>query len=327
MSGTAPLVIPGFELEVAPFAIMIFVAFILFGILSAQCYFYWTTYDEDSTSLRYYVFVVWLIECLHTSFCMHILYSYFIEFYGDPIHGVAHIVWSAGATIYLEMAIVVMTEGFYIIRIYRLSGSWLVAGIPTVLLTSRVVLSCVSAAFLYIYPTWASFQSQPVPQHCLTASLSLAVATDFSITVLLAYYLQARRTAFQRTNSIIDTLMRHTIHNGALAMIVSVLVLITLHAIPSSLMFAGFVEVISKLYANSMLATLNARNRVAQIATTKGNLNSMEMPARQNTQVHVTQDKFILRDTGSRDKQYRDQKHAGINVPIMVDTTTETYEV
>ncbi|KAI0793074.1 hypothetical protein BC629DRAFT_1592982 [Irpex lacteus] len=327
METAQPLVIPGFDLQVGPILVLLCIALMLYGVFCAQCYFYYMNYDQDRLRLRLYVLVLWLLESLHTTFCIHILYDYFVTHFGDPVNGVAHIVWSAGGTILIEMCILAMAEGFYINRIYHLSGSWLVAAVPSTLLAGRIILSLISASYLYIYDTWAGFRAHRIPETCLTVSLSLAVATDLSVTVLLVYYLRKRRTAFKRTNNIIDTLMRHTVHNGALAMVTSALVVIMLHALPSSLMFAGFVEIISKLYANSMVASLNSRQAIAQKGSSASQMHSIEMSrqpySRYSRSVHVTRDKFPSHDTEASGLQ--DKKHVSIPGPILVDTTVETF--
>ena len=41
-----------------------------------------------------YTYDIWRVcEACHTAFCMHIAYTYLIIYFGDPVHGVEHIVW------------------------------------------------------------------------------------------------------------------------------------------------------------------------------------------------------------------------------------------
>ncbi|KAI0088635.1 hypothetical protein BDY19DRAFT_994013 [Irpex rosettiformis] len=320
MSVALPPVTPGFDLQVGPILVLICLALMLYGTFCAQCYFYWMSYGEDRLRLRLYVLGLCLLESLHTAFCIHILYDYFVTHFGDPVNGVGHIVWSAG------MCILAMTEGFYINRIFHLSGSWLVAAVPSILLFSRIVLSLVSAAYLYVYTTWESFREHPIPENCLTASLSLAVATDLSVTLLLVYYLRKRKTGFKSTNGIISTLMRHTVHNGAIAMFTSAMVVIMLHALPSSLMFAGFAEIISKLYANSIVASLNSRQEIVQKGSSGDHMHSIEM-SRQviSRSVRVAHDRFTSHDTETSALDLQDKLEKHLSLPIVIDTTVETY--
>ncbi|KAI0345554.1 hypothetical protein BDW22DRAFT_1426228 [Trametopsis cervina] len=273
---------------VGPLLVFICIALMLFGILTAQCYFYWTTYVRDPTRVRVFVLALWLLESLHTAFCIHIVYFYFITNFGNPQDGIFHIVWSCAVTVFVELLIVAMTEGFYIHRIYCLSHSLIVASVPAVLLVSRVIFGFVSAAYLYVYDTWAEFHLQKIPQALLTTSLSLGVATDLAVTALLIYCLNRERTHFVRTDSILAKLMRHVINNGALSMVLSLIIIIVLHTTPNSLVFAGLIETISKLYANSMMASLNARQSLSQTQSQIDTSNAMELSFHQDAQRRPT---------------------------------------
>ena len=83
-----PLVIPGFELEVGPILVLFLIALMcvyqgfcgvtvladccapnrLFGILCAQCYYYYTTYEEDRPALRFFVLTIWYAASNHIIF-------------------------------------------------------------------------------------------------------------------------------------------------------------------------------------------------------------------------------------------------------------------
>ncbi|KAI0345378.1 hypothetical protein BDW22DRAFT_1028651 [Trametopsis cervina] len=275
-----------FEVFAGPLILFIAIALMLFGVFTAQCYFYWFAYEsKDSKMLRYGVLSLWVFEALHTSLCLHIVYSYFIINFGDVAGGIGRVIWSAPATVMLEMAIVTISESFYIMRIYRLSGSVLVAAIPTILLVPRVALGFIVSGYLCVIDTWVEFHAHHVSQDVLNASLILAVITDVSIAGLLIFYLRHRRPQYARTKHIIQRLQRNTVNNGALTVILSIVILASLHALPNSLLFAGMIETISKVYANSVIATLNARDSIVRSGTSNvgDGFNSVELSVRQHS--------------------------------------------
>ncbi|KZT05771.1 uncharacterized protein LAESUDRAFT_813300, partial [Laetiporus sulphureus 93-53] len=102
----------------------------------------------------------------------------------------------------------------------------------------------------------------------LTSGLSLAAVVDFIIASFLMYYLQQGRSGTRRTDHLIKSLQAYVINTGSLTMLVSIAILMTFLFYKNSLLFTGLVEIQSKLYANSFLATLNARERLRSLPGT-----------------------------------------------------------
>ncbi|KAI0088633.1 hypothetical protein BDY19DRAFT_994011 [Irpex rosettiformis] len=287
------------ELAVGPLLVLICVACILFGVFSAQVFFYWSTYDKDGPKLKAFVCFIWILEALHTAFCIHVMYFYFVTHFGDPVHGVNTIVWSCGITVILEVVIVSLTEGFYVRRIWHLAGkkSWVVAG-PTLLLIVRAFFSLYTVSFLYKYETWANYREHQTAQSFLWTAFSLGLVADFSITSLLIGLLRKKRTKFAATNMKVAKLMHYTINTGALTLIVSAAVIGTI-GVKNSLLFGGMIEVVSKLYANSMLAMLNARKHITLLG--EGDMSEFVMSTRGSSNRHTTGIKIVTETSIARD--------------------------
>ncbi|KAI0087795.1 hypothetical protein BDY19DRAFT_994685 [Irpex rosettiformis] len=321
-----------FELLAGPLLVLIGFALMLFGVFSTQCYVYWFTYEKDSRMLRTAVLLLWAFEACHTAFCMHIAYTYLIIYFGDPVHGVEHIVWSVGITVMCEMIIVIIVESFYLHRIYRLSESALITALPAFFLVPRVVLGFAVSAYLFVFDTWEAFTGHPASENILNTSLSLGVVTDLIITILLIYYLRRRQSRVSRTKHIIQRLQRNTVNNGALSVILSVVIIITLHAIPNSLLFAGLVEIISKVYANSMIATLNARQSISKLGnTSKDGFNSIQLSVRENTngstRVDMSREGVFINSAATQSTDRYDQKSDPAASGTTIMKTTETFVV
>ncbi|KAL6302052.1 hypothetical protein BKA93DRAFT_827705 [Sparassis latifolia] len=117
----------------------VFVAIFLYGIATAQVYFYWMNFANDSVWIRSTVLLVWVLETVHTCMCVKMITQYTIVDFGD-VPAVAHIIWSAGVTVMLAVLIAAMVQTFFIHRIWILSRrSKLITAIPAVLLFVRVV--------------------------------------------------------------------------------------------------------------------------------------------------------------------------------------------
>ncbi|GBE84590.1 hypothetical protein SCP_0605690 [Sparassis crispa] len=266
----------------------VFVAIFLYGIATAQVYFYWMNFANDSVWIRSTVLLVWVLETVHTCMCVKMITQYTIVDFGD-VPAVAHIIWSAGVTVMLAVLIAAMVQTFFIHRIWILSRrSKLITAIPAVLLFVRVAFGLATASLLYRLPTWSEFRSNVGPLFTLTCGISLAAFVDLIIAVGSIYYLWHSRTGFERTDHIIRSLITYLVSTGALTVAVSFSIVLTFVFLKNSLLFAGLVEVQSKLYANSFMATLNARKLRSrgEHSAQEYNSNSIELgpSRRQGTQ-------------------------------------------
>jgi len=114
----------------------------------------------------------------------------------------------------------------------------------------------VYSAFTEKYPGWI-----------FTLGLSLSSGTDIIITAWLCYFLSGLRGLTGSTIMIqaIDLLIRYTLETGALTCLATTVSLICWLAMPTNLVFLGLHFVIGKLYANSLLASLNTRHELRGI--------------------------------------------------------------
>ncbi|KAI0341048.1 hypothetical protein BDW22DRAFT_318205 [Trametopsis cervina] len=80
----------------------------------------------------------------------------------------------------------------------------------------------------------------------------------------------------RRTKNMLKKLIHYSVTTGALTALTSLIVLICYNALPKNILFGGLLEVLSKLYANSSLAMLNARRRVS--AGAMGTMTALSVP-------------------------------------------------
>ncbi|KAG2028248.1 hypothetical protein BDR03DRAFT_114059, partial [Suillus americanus] len=96
---------------------------------------------------------------------------------------------------------------------------------------------------------WATFMA-----------LGTITFVDFVIASSLCYLLATSRTGFSSTDSIITKLMAYIINTGCLTSMCSLSAMITCAVMPHNFIFLGVEFLVAKLYVNSFLALLNARN-------------------------------------------------------------------
>ncbi|KAI0342830.1 hypothetical protein BDW22DRAFT_1428975 [Trametopsis cervina] len=252
------------ELAAGPLLVTLCLAFILFGIFTAQIYYYYTNYEMDGIKLKAFIGSLWILEIFHTALCLQVLYDYLITNYGDPVNGVGKIIWSVPLTVMIELLIVTMTSAFYVRRIWHMSEkNPLAVAAPIILLVARDAMSIVTLSLLYKYSTWTAFRGHPEADRIVETTFALGLIADVTITSTLVWFLGWNRTNWSRTSGSIQQLMHYTVSTGALTVICSAVIVGTVK-ISGSLLFGGLIEFISKLYANSMLAMLNARNKIRE---------------------------------------------------------------
>ncbi|TCD62142.1 hypothetical protein EIP91_007294 [Steccherinum ochraceum] len=87
-------------------------------------------------------------------------------------------------------------------------------------------------------------------------------AVDISIAGLLIFYLLRSRTGFKSTDHLVHTLSAYAVNTGFITMCSSTLSLIMFFVMQDNIVFAGLIVMTGKLYANSFLGNLNARDRL-----------------------------------------------------------------
>ncbi|KAI0341032.1 hypothetical protein BDW22DRAFT_1430210 [Trametopsis cervina] len=266
-STTAPTLQSLGEDLMGPLLLCVCAAILLYGIFLAQMIYYWSTYGTDTPRLKLWVAVLGVLETTHTAVCIHVLYYYFVSHYGQ-FDVLAQIVWSSGVSVTLEVVIVGFTQAFYVYRIWHITNK----NKAIIAALSSVVLGCIGVGFATSslalkYDTWLELETSAVFRATGNSTWALCVLADTMITGTLVYYLWRGRTAsIGRTKKMIRKLIHYSISTGAVTAVASLVVLICYNALPQNILFGGLLEILTKLYANSALAMLNARRRVASSA-------------------------------------------------------------
>ncbi|KAJ7645010.1 hypothetical protein B0H17DRAFT_458712 [Mycena rosella] len=109
--------------------------------------------------------------------------------------------------------------------------------------------------------------NEKYPRWVFTTGLSLSASVDILITACLCYFLQKirRRTASTTMAHVVDTITLYTLENGSLTCLTTTASLVCWLTMPNNLVFLGLHFVISKLYANSLLISLNTRKELREM--------------------------------------------------------------
>ncbi|KAI0750543.1 hypothetical protein BC629DRAFT_1444806, partial [Irpex lacteus] len=119
------------------------------------------------------------------------------------------------------------------------------------------------------------------------------------------------------TNKKLQTLVHYTASTGALTVIISAVIVGSVK-IENSLLFGGLIEFISKLYANSMLAMLNARNKIRSTSGPERSSAAYEFSTSIRTEPYHPDDsrpRFTPTESAYSNTMYGDTYGYGRNTP------------
>ncbi|KAJ6524057.1 hypothetical protein B0H10DRAFT_354051 [Mycena sp. CBHHK59/15] len=236
-------------------------AAILYGIILLQVVFYFDRYPKDKFMIKALVVTLLLLDTMTLITETHGLYHYLIVNFGN-FEVLLVQVWSVQVEALIAYTIMLITQAFFISRIWELGGRKVI--IPVILTCFMfgafgTAMAIVTKVFLFKF--WSS-SLLPYMRALVAANKTLETAADALITASLCYYLHRGRTGLKQTNSMINRLMVFAINRGAITTFLQLCYLIAFEAKADSMAWVAIHVAISKVYTNSVLATLNSRNAI-----------------------------------------------------------------
>ncbi|KAI0364763.1 hypothetical protein BV20DRAFT_1029224 [Pilatotrama ljubarskyi] len=243
--------------------IEVFFAFILYGVTCLQTFMYFQKYSGDSSTLKALAAAVWLLETVHTGFCMQFVYAYLVAGFGDSAN-MMNINWGIGITVLSSAGVSLCVQGYYTWRIWIISGKSVASAVIIgFFLFLRVALGIASTVFSYIYPQWDVFRHTTESLVTVSGGIGCAALVDLLVACMLIFYLKRGRHVWHKeSNTMVNRILLYSVNTGAITGTTSLLCVILFAVKKTSLVFLGLVTVQTKLLANSLLGSLNARSHI-----------------------------------------------------------------
>lgn len=243
----------------------------LYGVMLTQTYKYYQRFPRDRFLIKLLVFSVWLLNTVSMFFVGQASWYYLVT------NGPRNIsTWSLNVELALSVAISGISETFLAFRVYKLSGRkhWLI-----ILLLSLALMHFASgqvgAIELLLLDSSARFDGVMVPS---VLRLSSAAICDTAIAASLTYFLDKKRTGFKRNDEIINYLIIFSINSGLVTSLISIASLLTYLVVPKLWVYTALCFLISRLYANTFLCSLNSRQILLNVEKEKGSKVSSDVP-------------------------------------------------
>jgi len=305
------------------------VAASLWGVSCLQVWYYYTMYPTDAWYIKLLVPAVLAFDTVHQILITHSIYTYLVTNFGNVVE-LGNIVWSLLGEVLCNGFTALLVQCFLTMRVWRLSDkNYILTGL---------VLSLVLAEFIcVIIYVVKGFQMTTFAELAQLKNLSmtvnaLAAAGDVLIAISLCSMLQKSRTGFKTSDTMITKLMIFTINTGLLTSICAVASLISISAAGTTFIYITFYFCLGRLYSNSLMAILNARQSIRSMvsdeivsislsgmqksdgtaAVSKGQTNSIAIKV--DTTQEFTRDGDSADPELSRTDRKIDLEHANINV-------------
>ncbi|KAK7033661.1 hypothetical protein VNI00_012661 [Paramarasmius palmivorus] len=270
------------------------VATILWGVTTTQTWYYYENYKKDHIFLKLLVkFTFKSSSGIHVDVAVLRYRSgrfFLLIRHTKPLFCMGDVTING-----LTGAIV---QAFFVYRIWVFSKG----NVPVMLLLSAMVFTLLNYGVLQYFNLFSpesgtlNIHDSRIWAACWN---SLTAVTDVSITVAVCYYLGRSKTGFAASETMLNRITVLAVNTGAITSVWTILILITVRflggfsdfsfnlsamqylSLPGYYVYFGMYLVIGRLYANSLLATLNARQKLrSTVESTQDAYNLGQFPQR-----------------------------------------------
>ncbi|KAF8066978.1 hypothetical protein FPV67DRAFT_1221885 [Lyophyllum atratum] len=252
-----PMALPAFDNTLGALLIGGLLSMVLWGVTCVQTFTFFTRKSRDRPTFKLMIAFLWVLDTFDSALNGHILYFYLVTNYLNPV-AIGTPTWSVIIHVAITSISDFIIRSMFAHRFYRLSkGNYIVTGwIMAVSMTDLVCGIVITAKAFGI----VSYLELDKLSSLLYLNFAAGTTSDLSVALALSWLLIKSRTGFRRTDTLINVLMMYTVNTGLIVGIDAALGMITYIVMPSNFVFLGFYLLLSKLYLNSYLATLNARD-------------------------------------------------------------------
>ncbi|KAE9402484.1 hypothetical protein BT96DRAFT_547395 [Gymnopus androsaceus JB14] len=254
----------------------VIVASFLLGLSALQAFIYFSQ-TNDTPPIRTLVALVVFFDFVHQALISHTGYYYLVTNYASPV-ALGTVIWSLLVEVLFNGFTAFLVQSFLTWRIYKLSerNLWLTGIVSSIVLAE---LGCVIAFGAISLARVRTFVELAEDLKGLSITVNaLAAAGDVLIALVLCFLLQTSKTGFGRSNTILNKLTLFAVNTGLLTSLCAVASLVSILAAPDTFIYITFFFAMGRLYTNSLLATLNARNAIRRAGDNVQSTSGINIP-------------------------------------------------
>ncbi|KAJ7695850.1 hypothetical protein B0H14DRAFT_3905340 [Mycena olivaceomarginata] len=252
--------VPSMDSTYGAWLIALFLETILYGIGIVQTFFYFQWWPDDNWTIWGSVTAVMFFETTQILFFFRSTFYRFVQRFGQLQE---ELIWSDSLQLLANYITAFAVQLYFASRIYCLTresrvyeGSAL--GTYLVVILAFVQVSAGIAQTILSYQI-RSYLKLDQTKAITTLQTAASLACDVAITGYLCAFLHKNKQGLPRTQKVLNKLMMNAVNRGMLTAISSACTMILFLVYPDTFWFFISLAPNSKLYMNSMLATLNLR--------------------------------------------------------------------
>jgi len=289
------------------------IAAVFWGVTSAQTFVYFQRSANDRISLKIFVAFLWVLDTLDACLTSHILYYYLILNFMNPV-AIAAPVWSVLIHVAITSLTDVLIRGMFARRVWQLSGhSVVLTAITTAISLTDLICGLIITVKAF---KLSSFVQLNTISTLLYINFAAGFTGDLFVAIVLCWYLFKSKTGFQRTDTLVKTLVSYIITTGLLTAVDASLGMIFYIVMPNNFIFIAFYFNLAKMYINSYLALLNAREALREKSEGVVSIHLSRLSERPF-------DTDFATSAHSRSVRTPSDKHAPDHLAIAVETTVD----
>ncbi|KAJ7439765.1 hypothetical protein FB451DRAFT_1301456 [Mycena latifolia] len=246
----------------------VLLAIFLSGVLTVQVYVYFNGCPTDPWNFKFMVIFAYILDLGHTIAICHCIYTITVTQYGEPqLLSVPPL--SLDVAILLSGLMGPLEQGWFTYRLYKFTKTLLLPLICAILSLLRLAGSTALFIISLYRATIDEYRTRQM--WLIEAVVIVGALVDVILVVALCYYLSFWRTGgFQRMSKLVRALMTLAIETGAITSAGAIALLVTFLTMRENFVYLACFVILAKLYANSLLFSLNARERFARICSAQG---------------------------------------------------------
>ncbi|KIY70216.1 hypothetical protein CYLTODRAFT_451897 [Cylindrobasidium torrendii FP15055 ss-10] len=278
---------------------------------------------SDSMGLKSLVAVVVALDFIHTLCTTMWMYGVCVTDFGQ-LEKLAVLPDSYFGMAYPTGFITILVQGFYIWRIWKLAHGKII--IPVFLgLCACAQEGTQLYSMSVIGAKRDSTQFTGDLTNIVIAVNGMGAAIDVLIALAMIYLLASNKTRMARTNRILRDIAIYSVTTGAMTSICAILVLVTAIALPAQQYVLLFYVLLSRMYANSILATLNVREslRGTSAGAVVSSSNNRQLRSAEASGGTQADNSYQLGDLKRADKQQDHITSSNAAIAIKIDRQTD----
>ncbi|KAF8883000.1 hypothetical protein BD779DRAFT_1802138 [Infundibulicybe gibba] len=193
------------------------------------------------------------------------IYYYLVPHFGslEPLTSVTP---ELSAECLLSTIITFMSQMYFVYQLYSVRrldlGRWFVVGTITAFAILAFVGGVACVATMYVFKRGVLSDRNHTFAIFFGLAKGFGALTDVLATIAMCMTLASSKTGMKGTTTLLNSLIQFIIHRGALVTLIQTLLLLTFFAAPTQLYWFAFHINVTKLYANTFFAMLNARSHL-----------------------------------------------------------------